>query len=227
MAGMPEHVRGRLASLSPGLGLLAFAASVFIFHQLPALLPAPAGDAVDLLTPFAVIGSSAALLIALDVRRAALAVALAAAILYVDGHGIHLSANSIHNQHPAGQAGRTAYFWDERFSHVELVLGWFGLVAAFCLAEAGTPRAVTPGGSRAALVAAAGLLGFTFFTSTVEGQTWSLLLAATPLFVVWAWRGRRPLVTAAAGAYVWGAALVGAWALVNGGVPQFSDLGLL
>ena len=32
---------------------------------------------------------------------------------------------------------------------------------------------------------------------------------------------------AAAGAYLWGAALVGAWAILNGGVPQFSDLGVI
>jgi hypothetical protein len=223
---VPSSAR-RLSGPSPPLWLLVFSASVFVFHQLPALLPEPAGDAVDLLTAFAVVGSSAALLLALKARGGVLAVALAAAILYVDGHGIHLSANSIHNQHPVGRVERVAYFWDEHFSHVELVLGWFGLVAAFCLAEARIGRPRAPTGARPTLVLAAALLGFTFFTSTVEGQTWWLLLAATPPFVVWAWRNRRPLVSAAAGAYLWGTALVGAWAILNGGVPQFSDLRLI
>ena len=49
------------------------------------------------------------------------------------------------------------------------------------------------------------LLGWTFFTSTVEGGTWPIELAVTACFVVWLVRsGRRPR-----------------------GVPQFSEAGLL
>jgi len=47
-----------------------------------------------------------------------------------------LAANSIHNE---GAQGDVVYFWDERFSHIEAVLGWFGLVAAFCLASGCRP----------------------------------------------------------------------------------------
>jgi hypothetical protein len=227
MLRMPDRYSRRLAGLPPQLWLLAFAASVFVFHQVPALLPHALGDALDLLTPFAVVGSSTGLLMALGARRGALAVAMLAGILYVDGHGIHLSANSIHNQHPVGRVEQVAYFWDERFSHTELVLGWFGLVASFCLAEGDARRPPPATGSRLPLVATTLLLGFTFFTSTVEGQTWWLLVGVTPLFVVWAWRRPRALVIAAAGAYLWGTALVGAWAILNGGVPQFSDVGVI
>ena len=42
------------------------------------------------------------------------------------------------------------------------------------------------------------LLGFTFFTSTVEGGTWYLFLPATVPFVVWAARTRRPLIVCCA-----------------------------
>ncbi|MCA1698200.1 MAG: hypothetical protein LC790_04560 [Actinobacteria bacterium] len=49
--------------------LLAFAASVFVFHQLPALAGEPAGDVIDVFTPVVVAATSAGLLLSL--RRAA------------------------------------------------------------------------------------------------------------------------------------------------------------
>jgi len=203
---------------------------VFVFHQAPAFAPAPAGDVIDVLTPFAVIGAAAATLAALGAGGRVLGFAVVAAILYVDGHGIHLSANSIANEDPVGDAERVAYFWDERFSHVEALLGWFGLVGAFALAEARGAPASQPGADRKARGVAGAtiiLLGFTFFTSTVEGQTWPLLLLAAPVFVVWASRRPGPLLRTAAGAYLLSVGLLAIWALVNGGVPEFSDTGLL
>ena len=74
------------------------------------------------------------------------------------------------------------------------------------------------------LAAAAILLGWTFFTSTVEGQTWWMELPAAVLFVVWAVREPRPLLRAAAGAFALGALLIGVWAIWQGGVPEFSAL---
>ena len=211
--------------------LLAFAAAVFVFHQAPAFVgPAlgpAAGDAVEALTPFAVVAASAAVLSGLGAGRAAVTTALVAGTLYVHGVGIHLSANSIHNE-LGGEPGGIVYFWDERFSHVESVLGWFGLVAAFCLAEARAADGAAR--SQGVLAAAALLLGWTFFTSTVEGQTWWLELAATAGFVVWAARApdRPPVLRAAAAAFVAGALLIGVWALLNGGaLPEFSDSGII
>ena len=203
---------------------------MFVFHQAPAFAPAPAGDAIDLLTPFAVIGAAAVTLAALGARGRVLVFGFVAAVLYVDGHGIHLSANSIANEDPVGDAERVTYFWDERFSHVEALLGWFGLVGAFALAEAQRATAPQPGADRhgrGVAVATVILLGFTFFTSTVEGQTWPLLLLAVPVFVAWARRRPRPLLRTAAGAYLLGVALLAIWALINGGVPEFTDAGLL
>jgi hypothetical protein len=195
---------------------------VFVFHQLPALLPPPASEAVDLLTPFAVVGSAAALLAVLGAARPALVLGLVAAILYVDGHGIHLAANSIAREGPGGEVERLTYFWDERLSHLELVAGWFGLLGAFCLAEAAATR--RPAASRAVLAAAAGLLGFALFTSTVEGQTWWVTLAAAPGFALWALRSGRPLAASVGAAFGLAAAAILAWALAWGGVPQFSEL---
>jgi hypothetical protein len=200
---------------------LGFVAAVFLFHHLPAL-SGPAGDWIDLLTPFAVITAAVGVLAAGAPTPAAVVVAFAAALLYVDGHGIHLAANSVDNAHPVGHAHRVAHFWDERFGHFEVLAGWLGLLAAFCMAE----------GRRARLdvriaVPTVALLGFTFFTSTVEGGTWFVFLPATLPFLVWAGRSRRPLIVCTAAAMVVAAVLTAIWAIWQGGVPQFSQVGYL
>ncbi|MFN2466701.1 MAG: hypothetical protein ABR521_01005 [Gaiellaceae bacterium] len=199
---------------------LAFAAVFFVFHQLPSVLfPDRVEAAVDVLTPFAVAASTVAVMLALGAPRGPVLVAVFAGVLYAHGHGVHLAANSLHNE---GVEGDVVYFWDERFSHIEAVLGWFGLVAAFCLAERSAPRPAPT--SPALLGLAALILGWTFFTSTVEGQTWWLELPVAGLFGVWALRAPRPLLRAGARAFVIGAVLIAVWAIWHGGVPEFSDL---
>jgi hypothetical protein len=175
-----------------------------------------------------VIGAAAAALVSLEARGRILVAAGIAAILYVDGHGIHLSANSIANEGPGPEAEDLVHFWDETFSHIEAVLGWFGLVACICWAE--QTRGEEEPGAAATRVGAATvlLLGWTFFTSTVEGGTWPIMLAVTACFVIWLLRtGRRPLLLASTAALVLAAALIGVWAIWQGGVPQFSEAGLL
>lgn len=216
--------------MGPDRWFLAFAAAVFVFHQLPAFAGHTLGDAIDVFTPWAVAGASAGVIVMLGTPRRAAIVALVAGLLYVQGQGIHLAANSIHNEGPVGRVEEITYFWDERFSHIEAVLGWFGLIGAFCLAERSHRRRVSAG---PVLTIAAVVLGWTFFTSTVEGQTWPLQLVATALFAGWAIRAgkrdgaSRPLLNAAAAAFVIGAVLIGAWALWHGGVPEFSETGLI
>ena len=219
MASRPASCpRGTAAS--PDRAFLAFAAVFFFFHQFPSQLLSHRGEAaVDVLTPFAVAAATVAVLLALGAARPALLAAVAAGVLYVHGHGVHLAANSIHNE---GVDDPVVYFWDERFSHIEAVLGWFGLVAVFCLAEHVAPRSAQT--SPGLLGLASLILGWTFFTSTVEGQTWWLELAAAALFGLWALRSPRPLLRAAACAFVVGAVLIAIWAIWHGGVPEFSDL---
>jgi hypothetical protein len=211
-----------VTAVPPERALLAFAASVFAFHHLPSVA-GDAGEWVDLATPFAVVGSAAVLLAALRAPTSALFVAFLAALLYVDGHGIHLAANSIAEESPTGEAERLAHFWDEDFSHVEWHLGWIGLIGAFCLAERTSARPLRP----RARLAASILLGVTLFTNTVEGGTWWLQLVAAGFFVAWAARERRPLLLTAAAAFVVATALTGVWAAWQGGVPQFSEEGLI
>lgn len=213
----------------PARALLAFVAAAFVFHQLPSLLPHRAGDVVDLLTPFAVAGTAAWALSSLRARGPVVVVAIAAAIAYVDGHGIHLSANSIANEGPGPEVEGLVYFWDETFSHLEAVVGWFGLFACICWAESSAAARGELVESRPALIAATAVpLAATLFTNTVEGHTWPIELAAAAAFAFWLARAPgRPLLTATAAGFIAGAALIAVYAIWQGGVPELTDAGLL
>jgi len=212
----------RARSWTPERCAVVFAAAVAVFHHLP-ILAGPLGihDAVDLVTPFAVVGAALATLLSLRAPPRALLLALVGAILYVDGHGIHLSANSIGDEPISGRARDVAHFWDEQFGHVWWHLGWFALVAAICLAEPGRGVRLSRGQTRAIVF----LLGATLFTNTVEGGDWWLELAGAALFCAWALAARRAILTAFAGAFAFAAALIGIWVIWHGGEPQFSQLG--
>jgi hypothetical protein len=71
------------------------------------------------------------------------------------------------------------------------------------------------------------MLGFTLFTNTVEGGTWWLALAAGAVFAAWAVRERRHLLLTCAAAFAAATALIGVWAIWQGGLPQFSEAGLI
>lgn len=202
--------------------LAAFALAVLVFHHVPAL-SGRFGHWADLATPLVVAAAAAAVLVALRPRPPVLALALAAAVLYVDGHGIHLSANEIRSEQLAGPAETTAYFWDERFGHIEWHLGWLGLIVAFCLAERLGSRPAQRSPAASALVVL--LLGFTLFTSTIEGQDWWLVPPVAAGLALWALLRRGPVLRACAGAVAFAAVLMAVWAVWHGGMPEFSDLG--
>lgn len=200
---------------------LAFAAAVALFHHLPALVYPEAEQWVDLVTPFAVLGTAGWVLATLRAAARVWALFGAAAILYADGHGIHLAANVIRSAGTTGAVEDEAYFWDETWGHIEWHSGLFLVLAAICLAD--RPGARVPRSYAAAAV----LLGFTFFTNTVEGGDWWLALLAGVGFAAWAFLARSPLRLAAAGAFALFAVLLAVWAVWHGGVPEFSELGWL
>jgi hypothetical protein len=222
-----SSVREERRRLLPEAALLALAAAFAVFHHLPSA-SGEAGDFVDLVTPLAVVGTAALVLASVRAGPAAVALALLAGVLYVDGHGIHLAANSIGHEALTGNAEDVTRFWDETFGHIEWHLGWILLLAAVAAAEAlsGVPR-----GSRPTSYPLAGatvmLLGFTLFTSTVEGGTWWLAVGATAVFLVWVVRTPRPMLVTAAGAFALASLLMAGWAIWQGGIPQFSDVGWL
>ena len=210
----------KVTAADPERLFLAFAVAVAAFHHLPTIGVFDLGVAVDLLTPLAVVGTAALLLVSIGAAPLPIAVAVVAGLLYTDGHGIHLAANDINNLDPTGRVADRVHFWDERFGHTEWHLGWFGLILSFCLAERSRE------GVRVGRIADLAVLplGFTLFTSTVEGQTWPLMLAVGLGLCAWAATARRPLLLRCAAAFAFAAVLIAGWALWQGGVPEFTDV---
>lgn len=154
--------------------------------------------------------------------------ALVAGVLYIDGHGIHLAANSIGHEELTGEAEDVTHFWDETFGHIEWHLGWMLLVGAVGLAEA-IARPLLGWRPRSWWLAGAVvlLLGVTLFTSTVEGGTWYLAAATAAVLVVWTLRAPRPLLASLTGAFLLASLAMAVWAIWQGGMPQFSEVGWL
>ena len=142
-------------------------------------------DAIDLLSPLALIpiywvmyrrGSSRAGGVS-DVLF------MGFAALWVLGHGMHLSANSIHNLADAMAKGqgpdlrgtelyRLIYFFDEHLSHRVWYVGVLGLAGVLIRREARTPAGIATAWWAAA--PAGVIYGFTCFCLFVEGQTVAL-----------------------------------------------------
>jgi hypothetical protein len=178
-------------------------------------------DWVDLLTPYAVIGTALGALLAAGADRRAWLVGALGGVVYAEGHGIHLAANSVGNARGNAQP---VHLWDEVVGHYVWYAGLFLLVAALAVSLAGRPR---PGGPAWVL---AGLFGLTAATNGIEGGTPYFTLAVALAFATYGWRhrtGAGALLLAAFG--VTFVALAGwglYWAMADSrAFPQFSELG--
>jgi hypothetical protein len=173
-------------------------------------------DWIDLATPYVVTGAAGGALRAARASRLAWTVFWFAAVLYTQGHGIHLAANSVGNVAP----GEPAYLWDEHVGHYLWYTGFALLVAtlAATLAER-RPR----GGVGAHLLAL--LVGFTNFTNSVEGQTPILGIVVAVLFLCWGFVTRDGLGRVLLTAYGFSLLLFAAFGIWQGGFPEFSKLG--
>jgi hypothetical protein len=203
--------------------LAAFAAAVVAGHHTGILLE-PLGevgttrwaDWIDLAVPYAVVGLAGAVLATASSGRAAWVVLALGGLVYTQGHGIHLAANSIANVDP----GDTAHLWDEVVGHYAWHGGLAVVVAAMALA---VDRLPVPRTRR--WVPLAVLFGFTVFTNSVEGGTALLGIAMALVFVAWGVRRRGQigwLLVPTFGVTL--AGLVG-WGAYWRGFPQFSELG--
>jgi hypothetical protein len=134
-------------------------------------------DWLDLAAPFLVLVPALLTLVAARADRATYTLLVVGALLYTQGHGIHLAANSIGNQAP----GPTAHFWDETAGH----LLWYAGVAIVVVALARTMagRQVRP----SALPLAVPL-------AVLTGVTWASNAIGADL----AWAGGVPAVAALA-----------------------------
>ncbi len=164
------------------------------------------------------------------------------ASIWVLGHGMHLSANSINNL-AEGLAKRQVlditrtdiyaltYFYDERLSHYLWHIGVVGLAVLLIYREWRRPAGAAT--IWWATILGGLLYGFTCFAVFLEGQTVILGLPFVSIVVLFTllW-GRQRLSRQPILAFFFAACLVAfllfaGWGLYWGGFPQFSDVGLI
>lgn len=213
-------------SANPALLLFAVGYNVahhngVFFQGLGSLGDTRIADWIDLLTPFAVLGPLAWALSVGRTTRTNVVLFLVGVVVYVEGHGIHLAANSIGNVVlPDSGGADVIHLWDE-------VVGHYVWYAGAALAVVAVYRAVefeaVPCGPLP--IGLAGLTGLTWATNGLEGGTaiFSLLCAVVGFIVVWRKRvdpiPRLALVASAAAVIV-----LAAYGIRYGGFPQPSAL---
>jgi hypothetical protein len=177
--------------------------SVIVFMQI-GTLARPLGDVggtraadwLDLLTPWAVLGSAAWVLLRRQAQVSAarpdpLAWALlgVGGIAFAQGKGLHLAGNSVGNADPVGRAADVARLWDDSVGHWIWYLGLLLVLAAVARAvldDRAPGLRTTPAGVALAVVA-----GFSLANTWIEGRTPWLGLAAAVAFTAWGLRRRR------------------------------------
>jgi hypothetical protein len=188
-----------------------------VFKGLGSLGDADWADWIDVLVPYLVLGAAALVLRAVGVDRATWLLYWIGAILYTQGHGIHLAANSIGNDGPITPR---VHLWDEVVGHYLWYAGWLVVVASLARALMSRERA------RGYLwYAVAALYGLTWMTNTVEGGTAILGLAGAAVFAVWGFMNRDRAGIHLFVAYGVALVLLVAFGIWQGGFPQFSELG--
>lgn len=206
--------------------LVLLAVSYGFFHHVGTMLggagevgPTRWADWVDLLTPYLISGAAAGALRGAGASRGVWTGFWFATVLYTQGHGIHLAANSVGNTmaepHPD-----VVILWDEVAGHYLWYVGFALLVAVLAVALADRrPR----GGAGAHLLAL--LVGFTHMTNSVEGQTPWLGVGTAVVFTGWGVVTRDGMGRYLATAYGLSIVLLAGFGLWQGGFPEFSELG--
>lgn len=210
--------------------LLIFASAVIVGHHTGFLLE-PLGrvsgiagdetrwaDWVDLVLPYVVVGSAGAALAAVATPRRVWLLFGFAGILYTQGHGIHLAANSIAKVAPT----EPAHLWDEVVGHYLWYGGLAALVAALGLGLGDLPRP-----SLLVTLPLTLLFGFTVFTNSIEGGTAPMGLVTSSAFLVWGVSQRQRLLGLLIPTYGLALAALAGWGIYWLGFPQFSELGWL
>ncbi|SPT58099.1 Uncharacterised protein [Actinomadura madurae] len=173
-------------------------------------------DWIDILTPYAVLLTAAAALHVAHARPRTWVLYLIGAITYTEGHGIHLSANSVYNVQP----GPTAHLWDETVGHYLWYAGTALVFAALTTAFARTPAPRT----RLYLPLSLGV-AITWTTNSIEGTTAFMGIAVAAAFTVYGWRTRDGLGRVLLPAFAPAVAMLTAYGIWYRGFPQPSNMG--
>ncbi|WP_344594121.1 hypothetical protein [Actinomadura vinacea] len=173
-------------------------------------------DWIDILTPYAVLLPAAAVLRAAHAGPRTWTLYLLGAITYVEGHGIHLAANSVGNRAPSD----IAHLWDEYIGHYL----WYGGVTLVFTALAATLARRTPAHGPLP-IALALITGLTYTTNALEGQTALPSIAITAAFSIWGWRTRHHLGRLLTVAFAPALLMLIIYGIWHRGFPEPTDLG--
>lgn len=244
----PNLYKGRLPCW-----LLTFALAYALLHVLPPYMQWEirnklwVGDIFDLLTPFAmilVIYRIVHILARVEndpsrmIRPSVVIILLLGSIAFVEGHGMHLSANAItrHLQDERSSSYALAYLFDEVLGHIfwhsGIVLLSLGLIQmGFDSCQEADSR------TKPVLISiAAAFYGFTYFADAVEGQTVIFAFPLAVLIPILTWGrarrvglqfGRSPVLSFFLLGYAFATGLFLFWGIWRGGFPQFSELNWL
>ncbi len=225
--------------------ILAFAILFVVFFIGPPLLsqwfsPYPLmkiGDVLDILTPLVLLPLYW-LLYRLNGKKAALpgiTLFVVLAALWVEGHAMHLAANSIghllEDMKGSGAYQLTA-FYDEVLSHYMWHFGIVGLSALLFWRQWHNP--FNEERAWLWLLILAGIIhGFTVFMIVIEAGTAPLGVSFAVLVTAMGWiMGRKrirqqPLLTFFLVSYSVATAFFIGWAIYWGGLPEFSQVGII
>jgi hypothetical protein len=238
----------RLSALTMTFAFLSLAFIILITFLKPMFPNYPLmslQDVVDPITPLILIPIYWLLFKASTSGKASLIdeiVFLVLAGIWVEGHGIHLAANSIDNLIDASTRNGVinikqtdiralAYFLDEHLGHIIWHIGMLSLASFLIFRECRQPADVTT--SWPAAIISAIIYGFTCVCFFIEGQTVALGLPFSILVVLFTLiyqrknLGKRPVLAFFFCACVFTFILLAGWGLYWGGFPQFTDVGLI
>jgi hypothetical protein len=226
--------------------ILIFAVAFTIFFMAPPFLTKQlsfyplmkVGDVFDMFTPLVLIPLYW-LLLRLDADKApgliVVLIFLVLAAFWVEGQGMHLVANSIHhllNNMEGSDVYVLTYFYDEVLGHYIWHFGIFGLSVLVVVRQLRNPFTEKQAISWAVILA--GIIhGFTLFVIVVEAGTALLgvtfVIAVTLFGLIWGWKRFRyqPLLLFFFIACLVATLLLVGWAIYWGGLPEFSEVGII
>jgi len=196
------------------------------------------GDVLDILTPLVLIPLYWLLFRSVEKESRCWCGVLAfvvLAALWAEGQGMHLSANSIGHlveKMKGTEAYALTYFYDEILSHYIWHLGIVGLSALLIFLSWRSQVAEKP--ALLWLIILSGIIhGFSLFMIVIEGGTApigiSFSVLATVFGLVWGRKKLRqqPLLLFFTVSYAIATVLFAGWGIYWGGLPQFSELGII
>ena len=208
--------------------------------------PLTGGDLLDFFTPFAFIAAAYFLYHRLKdlepneekprkrKKNTARVLLITGFILFVDGHGIHLAANSIAKyvqNVPNSDIFRAVYLLDEVISHFMWDGGVFLISLAFIVLAVSTKQSPTTKTQSFLILSGAVLYGFTFTVNGIEGQTVLFTFPAAGLGCILSFllnireKNKNQVLLFFMLGYFLSLMLFAYWGISHGEFPQFSELG--